>query len=585
MVMDITVPVVAARPPRPEEARHRTPCTIGDDRPHGEGWRGPASDDLGGKVLMPRLWDRAGFWLSVAMGVALLLVISANAADAQDATGLAVGVPARVANANGDSVMLREGPGYEAAILASFPEGTAVSLNEGPIAAADGSRWFGVTVEEQFGYMVVDYLAPTAAAPPAEVAPPEAAPPSGATVTTDAVNLRAEPSETAEVLLVIPAGTAVTPNGATSGSFSPIAYNGATGWVATAYLQPGDGAAPLAAAAAPPPAAAPAIDGAIATEVLNLRAGPSAEDAVLRVMPPGAPVTVTGPATGAFVPVVYNGTTGWADAAFLDTGGAPGETAGESAPASDDRAAAVTTESVNLRGNPSSSAPILATLPSNSAVETTGAAEAGFYPVLADGQPGWLAADYLRFSDGTPGAASAAATPAEATPVAGGSGVIWPVSGGTWEIMQGYNGSSHQNQDGLWQYYYSLDLVRADGNTAGQTVIAPASGTVRWTDPGTGGMSIDVGNGHALAFFHVAVDPSIEWGDRLAQGQAIGTISGPGGPGFAGTPHIHFTLWETTDQGNWSRVAAPFVGEYAISGEEFPDIGGGNQHRGVQFTP
>lgn len=49
MVMDITVPVVAARPPRPEEARHRTPCTIGDDRPHGEGWRGPASDDLGGK--------------------------------------------------------------------------------------------------------------------------------------------------------------------------------------------------------------------------------------------------------------------------------------------------------------------------------------------------------------------------------------------------------------------------------------------------------------------------------------------------------------------------------------------------------
>jgi len=536
---------------------------------------------------MPKIIDRASSWLSVALGVALLLALSSTVSVAQEVTGLAVGVPAQVANANGDPVMLRDGPGYDAGILAAFPEGTAVSLNDGPLAAADGSQWFGVTVDGQSGYMVADYLAPTTAdAPPAEAAPPEAAPPSDAMLTTDAVNLRAEPAATAEVLLVIPAGASVTPTGATSGGFAPISYNGTPGWVAMVYLQPADGATPPATESpALADATETASDGATATEVLNLRAGPSPEDEVLRVMPPGAPVTVTGPATGSFVPVVYNGTSGWADASFLNTSGAPGATASETAPPSEGSTDAVTTSSVNLRGNPSTTAPVITILPANSAVETTGPAEAGFYPIVADGQSGWLAVEYLRFSDGTPGAASAVATPAEATPVATGSGLSWPVSGGTWEIMQGYNGSSHQNQDSLWQYYYSLDLVRTDGNTAGQTVLAPATGTVRWTDPSTGGMSIDIGNGHAVAVFHVAVDPGIAWGDSLEQGQAIGTISGPGGPGFAGTPHVHFTLWETTDQGNWSRVAVPFVGEYAISGQEFPDTGGSNQHRGVEFTP
>ena len=31
----------------------------------------------------------------------------------------------------------------------------------------------------------------------------------------------------------------------------------------------------------------------------------------------------------------------------------------------------------------------------------------------------------------------------------GAGGIIWPVSGGQWTIMQGYHGSSHQNQDSL----------------------------------------------------------------------------------------------------------------------------------------
>jgi murein DD-endopeptidase MepM/ murein hydrolase activator NlpD len=108
---------------------------------------------------------------------------------------------------------------------------------------------------------------------------------------------------------------------------------------------------------------------------------------------------------------------------------------------------------------------------------------------------------------------------------------------------------------------------------------------VRWTDPSTGGISIDIGNGHAVAMFHVTFNRGIEAGTPVQQGQLLGEVSGPGGPGFMGTAHVHFTLWATSDNGNWDRQAAPFTGQYAISGMDFPDTGGGNTYRGTQFSP
>jgi murein DD-endopeptidase MepM/ murein hydrolase activator NlpD len=83
--------------------------------------------------------------------------------------------------------------------------------------------------------------------------------------------------------------------------------------------------------------------------------------------------------------------------------------------------------------------------------------------------------------------------------------------------------------------------------------------------------------------FHVSVDPGLRDGTRVQQGQVIGHISGPGEAGFAGTPHLHFSLWKTSDGGNWSRTAVPFTGAYAIAGREFPDIGGSNQYRGTEI--
>jgi len=588
---------------------------------------------------MPTIPGWARRWLVLVLAGWLCLPLLVTTAFAQESPALAPGAPAVVGNADGDPVLLRAAPGYDAAVLSSFPEGSAVGIGDGPITAADGSRWYGVTVAGEAGYMDASYLIPATApasdppasepaaaepvapAPSASVAPAAQELPAETAVTTDAVNLRAEPRADAPVRAVVPPGSVVIRSGDLIDGFAPVLYDGGGGWAAVAFLELGAAAPATASVAAEPaapeptvaptpeptpaPAPAAAIGEASATDLLNLRAGPSYAAEVLRVLPPGAPVEITGDANAGFLPVLYNGTTGWIDAAYLEIGAAA-----PSAPAVPSAAetaaadgAATTTDTVNLRAGPSEGDPIEVVLPAGATVETTGAPQDGYYPVAFADRTGWVADAFLRFEGGTPPAADATpvatpeATP-EATPVSeadgedeaaaaapGFSGIGWPVSGGSWSIMQGYNGSSHQNQDGLWQYYYSLDLVREDGETAGQPVVSPVNGTVRWTDPSTGGMSIDIGGGHAVAFFHVAVDPSLEAGDPLTQGQPVGTISGPGGPGFAGTPHLHFSLWETEDGGNWSRAAAPFVGPYAIAGQEFPDTGGGNQHRGTTFTP
>ncbi len=78
--------------------------------------------------------------------------------------------------------------------------------------------------------------APTAAAQPAT---PQAGVALGSSaVTTADLNLRAGPSEDADVLIVIPAGTTIDLLGDTVGDYVSAQVDGQTGWVARAYLQP-----------------------------------------------------------------------------------------------------------------------------------------------------------------------------------------------------------------------------------------------------------------------------------------------------------------------------------------------------------
>lgn len=182
-----------------------------------------------------------------------------------------------------------------------------------------------------------------------------------------------------------------------------------------------------------------------------------------------------------------------------------------------------------------------------------------------------------------------------------------PFAGGsTWYVSQGYNtspaqGGSHYNCNPstlrdepsgtrscsqYWQYKYSIDLARAGGGSAGQTVLSPVDGVIRWIDPSYGGMSINLGDGYAVAFFHADLAAGLAAGQAVHQGQYLGTVAGPGSRGNAGWPHIHMTLWSTTDGGNWSRVAIPFTDEHALEGLDFPALAEStrSQHNGRQLS-
>ena len=172
-------------------------------------------------------------------------------------------------------------------------------------------------------------------------------------------------------------------------------------------------------------------------------------------------------------------------------------------------------------------------------------------------------------------------------------------AGAEWYISQGYNtspdeGWSHYNcnprtlKDEIsgtesceagWQYKYSFDLRRTDGSEAGQPVLSPVDGTIRWLDNYHGGMSIDLGDGYAVAFFHANLARGLESGQAVRQGQRLGTVAGPGDGANGGTPHIHLTLWQTEDAGNWSRIAVPFTDNHTLDGYDFPALGERNRNQ------
>jgi uncharacterized protein YgiM (DUF1202 family) len=399
----------------------------------------------------------------------------------------------------------------------------------------------------------------------------------------DSVRLRTAPGYDAGTIDYIPEGTAVSvENGVfwtdDGSGWYQVTAAGATGYVDSTYLA-ASGSLYIRTSGT-----------AVTNDSVNLRSGPSTADGVLVQVPAGASVTLTGDTHDGWLSAGYDGSWGYVYAAFLGAGRAAPAPAPEPSqpapvPAEPDIAwdgttgTRYTNDALNLRSGPGTDQGVLTVLAAGGSVSLTGAWSGTWVQVdVDDTGSGWVSADFL-----TDVAPSAPAAPAQPAPAA--SGIAWPISGGEWEITQGYHGSSHINSDGTWQYDYSFDLARSDGGTAGQAVYAPVNGTIRWFDPGTGGVSIDLGNGYAVAMFHAEFDGSLQVGQSISQGQYLGTIAYPGGGGNGGFPHLHLTLWATDDGGNWSRSAVPFTGQNAISGVEFGDDGTYSDHAGYIFYP
>jgi uncharacterized protein YraI len=553
---------------------------------------------------------RPSRWLLTVLILSLISATLALQPHARAATDLTLGADAEVADAQGDNVNLRDQPSYAGSVLTSVPEGWLVNVVDGPFTDdTDGTVWYQVVARGQTGYMLSDYLRT-----PGDVSA------AAAMTTTTNLNLRSGPGTSYSVILVIPNGATVNTTGATQNGFSRLTYNGTTGWSSSQYLSgssgsttatvfdgalnlrsgPGttysvvtvmpDGATVtitgsltngfdpvrygnltgyafadfLRIGSNPTPTpttrTATVIDGA-----LNLRSGPGTNYSVVTVMPDGATVTITGSQQNGFYPVRYGNMSGYAFADFLQIGGTPSTPT----PTQPTTRTAWTTANLNLRSGAGANFGVITVIPSGAQITVTGNATNNYYPVTYSGNTGYASADYITFNQPT--------TP---TPGTGGL-LIWPVKGGTWEIIQGYNGGTHNGE----LYMYSMDLQRTDGEqaTIGQTIYAPASGTVLWTN---GGVLIGMGNGYGIALFHTTPYSNITAGTVVTQGQAIGSISGPGGTGYQVTPHVDITLWQLPNGGGYPRISTPYTGQFSISGREFdPGNLAFNTWGGTVFTP
>lgn len=119
-----------------------------------------------------------------------------------------------------DYVNLRSGPSTSHKVLRVVPAGASVQTSS--------------TVQGGFRYVIHDGLAGWISD---QYLTSGGSQPSGETfTTTTALNLRAEPSTSAKVLLVMPSGAVVKALSGTAAGWRQVSYNGTAGWASTNYL-------------------------------------------------------------------------------------------------------------------------------------------------------------------------------------------------------------------------------------------------------------------------------------------------------------------------------------------------------------
>jgi uncharacterized protein YraI len=121
------------------------------------------------------------------------------------------------------SVHLREKPNTGSTSLLIIPAGAKVPLT--------GNMTYGfasATYNGKSGWVSMNYL---------DFGYGAGVPVPAYYTTTSSVNMRAQPSTSATVMLVIPAGAKVVPTGEMRDGFAVVTYNGKTGWVSRDYLK------------------------------------------------------------------------------------------------------------------------------------------------------------------------------------------------------------------------------------------------------------------------------------------------------------------------------------------------------------
>src|SRR5665811_1364734 len=316
---------------------------------------------------------------------------------------------------------LRGGPSLGDSVMWVLSSGDAVELT-----GQQSNGYWQAVVDGTTGWLAADYLttsgAPSSPDPEPDSGNGDGSVPVGDSVTgtatvTSGLNLRSGPSTDYGVVTVMPGGASVELRGDPQGGYYPLSYNGTMGWAHGDWLR-ATGSSP-----APDPApgdngggSVPVGDGvtgsATVTSALNLRTGPSTDYEVRTVMPSGASVELRGDPQGAYFPLSYNGTSGWAHGDWLRAGGAspdpapdpaPGNGGGGSVPVGESvTGSATVTSALNLRTGPSTDYEVRTVMPSDASVELRGDPQGGYFPLSYNGTTGWAHGDWLRAGGASP---------------------------------------------------------------------------------------------------------------------------------------------------------------------------------------
>lgn len=271
--------------------------------------------------------------------------------------------------------------------------------------------------------------APAPVAPPGlpGLPPPAALNPGDTAIVvtqTDPLLIRSGPSTSASVLGKAPKGATVSIMGPAQSGFYPLVYSGIRGFGYGGYLKlSSGGVAPPSVGPIVPPPPPPgqpplpppnvvAIGSAtVATQKdpLSLRSAPSTSAAVVGSLPKGATVTITGAMQNGFYPVSFGNLHGFAYGGYLQQSSSPVNPAAIAPPpptspnlppinaVEQGAMATVTTQSspLTLRANPSTTAPIVGSIPKGATVQVTGPSQNGFYPVAYGSAHGYAYGGYL----------------------------------------------------------------------------------------------------------------------------------------------------------------------------------------------
>lgn len=299
---------------------------------------------------------------------------------------------------NTDSVNMRERASTSSGIMFTLTRGTVVN-----ISGIEGD-FYKVSYNGRTGYIVKNYLTlttqPTSTPYVSTTAAPVASANGNGIVISDTVNMREKASTDSGIMYTLPRNTVVKITG-TSGDFYKVQYNDKTGYIVKTYLS-----LTTQAVSTPKPAAtatpAPVLkNGSVNSDTVNMREKASTASGIMYTLPRGTVVKITA-SEGDFYKVSYNGKTGYIVKTYLtltnDPTSAPVKTATSTPKPVNNSNGYVSTDTLNMREQPSTGSAILYVLTKGTVVKITGETN-DFYKISYNCKTGYVAKQYLTLTD------------------------------------------------------------------------------------------------------------------------------------------------------------------------------------------